>query len=59
MSKIRFEVPLSPSRYGELEQLSRQIGVSPRDLARLAIFQLLANQDALLGRRSGAASEAA
>ena len=47
---VRFEVTLQPARHRELEELSRAIGVSPRDLARLAIVQLLARREVLLGR---------
>jgi hypothetical protein len=45
---VRFEVPLSPDRYGELERLSERIGICPRDVARLAIARLLENS--VLGR---------
>ncbi len=48
---VRFEVPLSASRHAELEQLSEHIGgVSPRDLARLAIVRLLNDPQVLTGR---------
>ncbi len=47
---VRFEVPLSESRHAELEQLSEQIGVSPRDVARLAILRLLNDPQVLTGR---------
>jgi hypothetical protein len=57
---VRFEVPLSPSRYGELEELAHRFEISPRDIGRIAIVQLLENP-ALLGRadpvgRTGAAA---
>ena len=52
---VRFEVPLQPARHRELEALSRDLGVSPRDLARLAIVQLLARREVLLGRPQVAA----
>jgi len=55
---VRFEVPLSPARYGELERLSERIGICPRDVARLAIAQLLENADGLL-RKSGVERPAA
>jgi hypothetical protein len=45
---IRFEVPLAAERVAELEELSQETGVRPRDLARLAITQLLANRGALV-----------
>jgi hypothetical protein len=47
---IRFEVPLKPDRFAELERLAETIGISPRDLGRLAIVRLLANKSELLGR---------
>jgi hypothetical protein len=47
---IRFEVPLQPQRFAELERLAETIGISPRDLGRLAIVRLLANKSELLGR---------
>jgi hypothetical protein len=50
-NKVRFEVPLEPARYAELERVAGEVGCSPRDIARLAIQRLLAGRDDLLGNR--------
>jgi len=35
--QIRFEVPVPPDRFADIERLAERIRVSPRDLARIAI----------------------
>jgi hypothetical protein len=57
--KIRFEVPITVSQHARLEQVADEIGVSPRDLARLAIARMLNNPDEITGRKDQAARNAA
>jgi hypothetical protein len=52
---VRFEIPLPAPQVEALKHLSEQTGVRPRDLARLAIFQLLASPERLITDRPQAA----
>ena len=41
MTKIRFEVPITAQHHEALGHAAEEIGVSPRDLARIAIHKFL------------------
>jgi hypothetical protein len=45
---VRFEIPLPAPQVDALKRLSERTGVRPRDLARLAITQLLACPERLV-----------
>jgi hypothetical protein len=47
MTKKRFEVPITAQQHEALEHAAEEIGISPRDLARIAIHKFLKEPNVL------------
>ena len=52
----RFEITIDEQRKRDLDALAAEVGISSRDLARLAIVRLLADPAPLTGRPTAEAT---